>query len=883
MAIKGIYWHPSQHGGHDIHLLPGHVSPRLDRLLVVDMGDGHRFLSDAPPPGSQWQVAFHTRFFPHPYPAVTVDPSTGEISVAAAVPPGPRLRSFIVTATVLQGGTHFRTDIRVYIHRTVEQRWLTPSSLTVRQDAKNMRFSVLARFDDGMVGDVSNWAAQPTNRVDGATYVHFPNSEDPVHTWAPGTTGGSMSVDKWTGEIYCLDAEGYLNVSLRDRSNAEVASALAFGASPWNTPVKVTPIAANGVAQMRSPGIRNVLFLPDGFADADRPTFEHYVRMIVTELTTNPLIKPFDILRDKLNYFFAWVPSPQAGGSVLQEHFTTTAANPLNGHLEATALEIPINPFNPDGPDSAPATLDLPQLFYTVGAPMPGLDQPGSPLGTDAAGRAHDWQELYGPLPSVTRTQAVYPEWLQRSTRILINECDTAFHVARESRPRVDERLTNANTMAFHPLRLTDEDFNIFLGALTDDKGVRLPPVWVERPPAGDSATHDPDQGKDHALVVILCRSNRFGGSNDPRGKVGARYVCVPLGVDFSHTVVRRGHEVDLVADPLPPAVDPHTWATVAHELAHSLTLGDEYGGDKRLPPAAVSGVQKYNNIQERAALLRQEPNPAGGTREVLVADSIKWLWPRLRQVGILRAPAANTPPVRPDPATAGGFLLSLAPGTAAVFASSRVPVDVVRLRKGKFAGADQFSPGGGSEKQHYSGQLRVITVDVANNQLTVAPVGGWRLNPADYRDGDQVVLPARGADPDPRNAQFGPDLLLVSQLVISRINDTHNPLNAAPGDASNVECVQPKAGLPTPATNFLVRPRNTRLSWQIVGLYDGGDGYDCGVYHSTGDCVMNLQDLDPIPVIKQFCPVCRYVLVELIDPVKHAEIDADYDRIYPA
>jgi hypothetical protein len=30
------------------------------------------------------------------------------------------------------------------------------------------------------------------------------------------------------------------------------------------------------------------------------------------------------------------------------------------------------------------------------------------------------------------------------------------------------------------------------------------------------------------------------------------------------------------------------------------------------------------------------------------------------------------------------------------------------------------------------------------------------------------------------------------------------------------------------------------------------------------------------------FCPVCRYVLVDLIDPTRHFEIDLDYDDIYP-
>ena len=30
------------------------------------------------------------------------------------------------------------------------------------------------------------------------------------------------------------------------------------------------------------------------------------------------------------------------------------------------------------------------------------------------------------------------------------------------------------------------------------------------------------------------------------------------------------------------------------------------------------------------------------------------------------------------------------------------------------------------------------------------------------------------------------------------------------------------------------------------------------------------------------FCPVCRYIMVDLVDPTKHGVIDRDYAGIYP-
>ena len=64
--------------------------------------------------------------------------------------------------------------------------------------------------------------------------------------------------------------------------------------------------------------------------------------------------------------------------------------------------------------------------------------------------------------------------------------------------------------------------------------------------------------------------------------------------------------------------------------------------------------------------------------------------------------------------------------------------------------------------------------------------------------------------------------------------------------------------------------------SW-IVGAFEGGSNYTCDIYHPSGECVM----LDSSKA-KQFCHVCRYAMVDQIDPLKHGAIDRDYDKQYP-
>ena len=70
-----------------------------------------------------------------------------------------------------------------------------------------------------------------------------------------------------------------------------------------------------------------------------------------------------------------------------------------------------------------------------------------------------------------------------------------------------------------------------------------------------------------------------------------------------------------------------------------------------------------------------------------------------------------------------------------------------------------------------------------------------------------------------------------------------------------------------------------------MVGLYENGDSFDCGVYRPTGVCLMRSQhyrDTRGHDRAYQFCPVCRYAMVDFIDPTQHGAIDADYEPRYP-
>jgi hypothetical protein len=60
-----------------------------------------------------------------------------------------------------------------------------------------------------------------------------------------------------------------------------------------------------------------------------------------------------------------------------------------------------------------------------------------------------------------------------------------------------------------------------------------------------------------------------------------------------------------------------------------------------------------------------------------------------------------------------------------------------------------------------------------------------------------------------------------------------------------------------------------------LIGLYEGGQRYACGVYHPAGSCKMR----DDEDVFTEFCLVCRYALVELINPRAHGLVERDHVR----
>jgi hypothetical protein len=92
---------------------------------------------------------------------MSVDPATGVVT-AGAHPSAPQPKfanfNFLMTVHEVIGGVGTNeTVIRIHIHDSIQKIWLTLPTLTIHVGSNECRFTVLALFDDGAVGDITDW------------------------------------------------------------------------------------------------------------------------------------------------------------------------------------------------------------------------------------------------------------------------------------------------------------------------------------------------------------------------------------------------------------------------------------------------------------------------------------------------------------------------------------------------------------------------------------------------------------------------------------------------------------------------------------------------------------------------------------------------------
>jgi hypothetical protein len=169
VTIDAVFW--SGNEGFDLHVFPSAPAQPLDSLLGVTVNGTPHFAKNLP---AGVTVQFIAEFAGSPSAhGVLVGPTTGTITVSNPRP-AVRLNNFLVRAEVKEGGVVFAETprIRVHVHDRIVANgvWLTPNELSIHKGADGQRFAVLAEFDDGVIGDISNfpgitWASGDDTKI----------------------------------------------------------------------------------------------------------------------------------------------------------------------------------------------------------------------------------------------------------------------------------------------------------------------------------------------------------------------------------------------------------------------------------------------------------------------------------------------------------------------------------------------------------------------------------------------------------------------------------------------------------------------------------------------------------------------------------------------
>ena len=842
----------------DIHVLRGFSS----RDVIDDL----RFKMDGQADDDeieQGQIVFKPLFkgtqngdlWENPDMGISVNTKTGEVT---ADPPGaedfPKIKNNFLME--IQGDTGFETDntevIRVHVHLVVASVWLTPPALTVRPSGRPLpevtssRFTVRALFDTGITGDLTlnhnvRWKtvppAAPDRNVSSNGWLKIDAADVApkdiqITATLPSSMGGATTPPATMQLRPAWDKE-------LDPPKAQIVAGSAHAGELWE----------GTILPERVP---NIVIVSDGFLGGplgDGDAFDGIVDKIVHHLKTDFFTRPFDLLATSMNFWKVFSPSDAQWISVRSEIYSYTENN-------LTWAELVPNVVKP--PDDGPWTLE--NLLYVVGLPVPGEIFDAN--GDEKMGKQFrdQWKELVD-ADLDKATDALVEKWKKlASGRGFIEEVDTFPGMSLGIPPAA--RTIDYTRLALHDDRgdtLGLHDFFKTLPAapaangrvVQTGDGKPIGDLWLRKIPAYDF---------DNRSLVILFSSMQGGRAVNHDDYIAmAAHSSDPV-IPIKTIPGRTDFQLD--PDTIDADIDSDVIRTAAHELGHSFGLGDEYREFREKYTDGEAELNPYANLQTE--------DDIRDAASKLSADRIKWKWHRIQKAAVISdkiLEAGDT------------FRVPLETGQGKQFqVGDRV---MLRLRV----------PG----KAIAKGQ-RTFGDKTLGKELQIAeqPEISQLVNPDDveaYKRGDlQYIEAAPGASAafaDVKDFQRGsilyipvpaaatvpaehPYAELIAWNLQQHITSKNKPLTPLPCVLETDDDSDKKSLVQWPVLDDV----KIRIVWayKIVGLYAGGRHYACGIFHPTGDCMMRTHGFDD----SAFCAVCRYVMVDMINPFFHFELERD-------
>ncbi len=752
------------------------------------------------------------------------------------------------------GGSHHYQVGRLQVHADVVGWWFGNDSITTALDTvtAHAQPSIYAKFSADPTG------ADLIGDITGHDYVTL-TSADPTR----------VEVVSPDGRLRGL-LETSAGVDLTGSFLGHTQTIKAYVEHYGKTRSDLFTVRAADVANFAE--MHNIIFIGDGFRDttADKDLFDEMVTKTADEIFTKPRHQPYPMLVGSFNTFKAYAPSRQ--------HTATCGFRVMDEKAGKVAAGFPI-PYN--GRVGGEGTYTPEELVRRVGLPMRGETRDASALVPEWNGKS---------LPNFTSAKVdgdLVDAWRGQQSVGILTARDTYFGLMLGRRPA--DRISGQDGAPVLPPGGATPDssspqLSAFIGRLyafynfantracTPDprrhppelyagRGEANPGISIMRYIAGlqyhyapyhpiggvwepDPATFKPSRG----LVALLVNDGVTGGSNINDQSITAQTLAKADAVAFDYANPADKREMHRSPPPATDADVDEVINTVAHEFGHSFNLDDEYedfGGDE---PGQIPGAFDFiaDNIT-RLPHVRFGPAPS----RLIDPDLVKWLeLLRMSESATLLAHSVAEPDsivVRID----GRFM--------AAWQALKAAGAEVSLRRRVLSPTGQQLPLV-FDDAHYLTKLTILHIEEEAGELAL---GGPELPAppfATFEKGSVVFVPRRD--------KAGQLQYVAESAVLKYLHDNHLPVNQDTDTAN----ANKDADSPVSISGFKAPCK----SYKLIGVYEGGNAWAGGYYRPSGLCKMRTSS-DVGTGDGEFCHVCKWLIVNRIDPGLHALLDKLY------
>lgn len=630
--------------------------------------------------------------------------------------------------------------------------------------------------------------------------------------------------------------------------------------------------------------MHNVLFMSEGFRDSseDKETFNKIVAEVVDEMFDKPRHAPYNLLEGRFNIWKVYEPSVQ--------HGATCGFRVNDEEMASVGKGYPI-PFIYELPNTKGMyTLDL--LVRRVGLPSRNENRTTQQL-----------KDLWSTqsLTDFDRNKVnddLVTAWKRQKSVGILEARDTFLGLMLGRRypdrtsgnitediqqPATDEPATMApfirrmyewfqieasRTLTPDPRRHPPElqsvgETNAGSSILRYISGLRVP---FNTPQVSQEWLPDTTETllkRSRGLIAIIANENLTGGTNFSNGTMTANSRGNDRAVLFAY--INQGNERVMKRN-LPPSIKQDTDKiidTIAHEFGHSFNLGDEYEQFPGDDPNANQGkdvdldddnLSRYAGIYEDFMVDRRV-NPS----------KVKWF-------GLARFQLSDTL-IKDSEVVGTKIRITIDKRFIGKWVAASKKGQKASLRRIAFTSTTNpdgrqlpptFTPTGRQlplviDRDHFLSGLVIEEVKEADSTILLT---------SNFMPPPMPVFPAGSIVFVPRLVSATQVDLVVEKEVVVDLNVKKLPLN------TNTDVIQVNQQEDEPRDISGFKP--PCKEYKVIGIYEGAQYHSGMLYRPAGMCKMRAST-DDATGEGEFCFVCKYLILNRVNPALHDVLDKLY------